>query len=62
MYDDKVKQYIYHWREQNIDKYREITKEANKKHYALNREKVNENCRKRYLYKTECKRMREILI
>ena len=48
MYNDKIKQHIYKWRESNKDKYNEMMKEHNKKYYEGNKEKQSEKNLKRY--------------
>ena len=37
MYNDKIKQTIYKWREANKDKYNELMKDHNKKYYEENK-------------------------
>ena len=62
MYNDKIKQHIYKWRESNKDKYSEMMKEHNKKYYEGNKEKQSEKNLKRYYYNQECKKFRNILL
>ena len=62
MYNDKIKEAIYKWREVNKDKYNEMMKEHNKKYYDGNKEKQSEKNLKRYYYNQECKKFRNILL
>ena len=40
-YTEKDKEYIYRWRQNNLDKYRAVVKKGQKKYIEKNREK---NC------------------
>lgn len=62
MYNDKIKESIYKWRESNKDKYNELMKEHNKKYYEENKRKQSDKNLKRYHYNRECEKFRNILL
>ena len=62
MYNDKIKQAIYKWRENHIDEYRIFASRKAKLFYDKNKETIRLKKRGYYLYKTECQRLRNILL
>ena len=59
---NKITEYQYKWRENNIEKYRGYVRKSVAKHYENNREKKINDELKRYYYKKECKIFLNILL
>jgi hypothetical protein len=54
IYDEKHKEYIYNWRKNNPEKFKEYINKKNKEYYQRNKEKILENLRiKRANLKTQ---------
>ena len=47
-YNEKVKQNIYKWRENNLDKYNETNRRGSKTYYERNKEKLKAKQKQRY--------------
>lgn len=67
-YTEKDKEYIYRWRQNNLDKYRAVVKKGQKKYIENNREKNCMNVLIMYHYKKDCnyevetKKFRKIML
>jgi hypothetical protein len=48
------------YKEANMDLYREVVRRGVKKHYEINKDRILANKAKKYLYKTECRRLSAI--
>ena len=55
IYDDLQKNYIYKWRQNNMERYLNYCRNKAKDYYQINLSKIKTNQRARYLFKKECK-------
>ena len=60
LYNEKNKILMYKWREENKDAYRKISREGTKKYYDNNAVKESLRHKKKYRFKVECARLRNI--
>ena len=51
MYNEVTKKAIYKWRQANIEVYREVMKNGNKKHYELHKLEISRKNNERIRYK-----------
>ena len=62
MYNDKIKQHIYNWRENHPGKYQEYTKQYNTQWYEKNKTEFNRRRKDKYHFNTHWKTLCNIAV